>query len=158
MGIDLPFDPNITLFGPLTVSWHGVFSVVGIVAGVWLAMRLARARIDDDKAYSIATWGVVGGIVGARLFHVIDQWDAIYSHDPLQIIAIWNGGIAIVGAVIGGVLAGVLPGVVLEGAVGVGRDAAAPGVPLGMATGPHWRPLTRAHRGRAGRGAPRASP
>src|SRR3989442_5552342 len=133
MGIDLPFDPNITLFGPLTLSWTGVFSVVGIVAGVWLGMRLARARIDDDKAYSIATWGVVGGIVGARLFHVIDQWDAIYSHDPLQIIAIWNGGIAIVGAVIGGVLAGVLRGVLLKEALGVGADAPAPAIPFGLA-------------------------
>ncbi|TMD62194.1 MAG: prolipoprotein diacylglyceryl transferase [Chloroflexi bacterium] len=135
MGIDLPFDPNITLFGPLTLSWHGVFSVVGIVAGVWLAMRLSRARIDDDKAYSIATWGVVGGIIGARLFHVVDQWDAIYSHDPVQVIAIWNGGIAIVGAVVGGVLAGLVRALMLKIPIGFGADAAAPAIPLGMAIG-----------------------
>ena len=135
MGIDLPFDPNITLFGPFTLSWHGVFSVVGIVAGVWLALRLTRARIDTDKAYSVATWGVVGGIVGARLFHVLDQWGPIYSHDPIQIIAIWNGGIAIVGAVIGGIAAGFARGLMLKVPIGFGADVAAPAIPLGMAIG-----------------------
>ena len=135
MGVDLPFDPNITLFGPFILSWHGVFSVVGIVAGVSLALRLTRARIDNDQAYSVATWGVVGGIVGARLFHVIDQWGPIYSHDPLQIIAIWNGGIAIVGAVIGGIGAGFVRALMLKLPIGFAADAAAPAIPLGMAIG-----------------------
>ena len=135
MGLDLPFDPNITIFGPLTLSWHGVFSVVGIVAGVWLAMRLTRARIDDEKAYSVATWGVVGGIVGARLFHVIDQWGPIYSHDPVQVIAIWNGGIAIVGAVVGGIAGGFVRALMLKIPIGFAADCAAPALPLGMAIG-----------------------
>lgn len=135
MGVDLPFDPNITIFGPLTLSWHGVFSVVGIIAGVWLALRLTRPRIAEDQAYSVATWGVVGGIIGARIFHVIDQWEPIYSHDPAQIIAIWNGGIAIVGAVVGGVVFGFVRALMLRVPIGFAADAAAPAIPLGMAIG-----------------------
>lgn len=134
MGIDLPFDPDISIFGPFRLSWHGVFSVVGIIAGVWLAMRFARERLPEDKAYSVATWGVVGGIVGARLFHVVDQW-ALYANDPLQIVAIWNGGIGIVGAVVGGIAAGVARGVMLRLPLGFGADCAAAAIPLGMAIG-----------------------
>ena len=135
MGIDLPFDPNITVFGPLTLSWHGIFSVVGIVAGVWLALRLTRARVDDERAYSVATWGVIGGMIGARLFHVVDQWGPIYSHDPVQVIAIWNGGIAIVGAVVGGIAGGFVRALMLKVPIGFAADAAAPAIPLGMAIG-----------------------
>ncbi len=150
MGFDLPFDPDITIFGPFRLSWHGVFSVLGIIAGVWLALRLTRARIPDDKATSVATWGVVGGIVGARLFHVVDQWE-LYASDPLQILAIWNGGIAIVGAVVGGVVVGFVRGLMLSVPVGFGADAAAPALPLGMAigrigdlvNGEHWAQACR---------------
>lgn len=132
--IDIPFDPDLTIFGPLRLSWHGVFSVLGIIAGVWLALRLARARIPEDKAYSVATWGVIGGIVGARLFHVVDQWE-LYASDPLQIFAIWNGGIAIVGAVVGGVIAGYARGLMIGVPIGYTADCAAPAIPLGMAIG-----------------------
>ena len=50
-------------------------------------------------------WGVVGAIVGARLFHVVDQWD-YYSQHLVQIVLLNEGGIAIYGAIAGGVLAG----------------------------------------------------
>ena len=132
--IDLPFDPNITFLGPFTLSWHGVFSVVGIVAGVWLALRLAVPVIAEAKANSVATWGVVGGIVGARLFHVIDQWGT-YARDPLQVFALWNGGIAIVGAVVGGIVGGYARALRIGAPIGFGADAAAPGIALGMAVG-----------------------
>jgi len=132
--IDIPFDPDLTIFGPLRLSWHGIFSVLGIIAGVGLALRLARARMPEDKAYSVATWGVIGGIIGARLFHVVDQWD-LYASDPLQILAIWNGGIAIVGAVVGGVIAGYLRGLMIGVPIGYAADCAAPAIPLGMAIG-----------------------
>ncbi|MBA3375244.1 MAG: prolipoprotein diacylglyceryl transferase, partial [Actinobacteria bacterium] len=72
--IQLPFDPNIHL-GPLAVSWHGIFTAVGIFFGVALPVRILRRRISEDDAYAIATWGVVGGILGARVLHVLDRLD-----------------------------------------------------------------------------------
>ena len=97
-------------------------------------MRLLRGRVPEDETYAVATWGVVGGILGARLVHVVDRWD-LYAEHPEQILAIWTGGIAIWGAIIGGVLAGYLVARRRAFPIGAGADAAAPGLALGMAIG-----------------------
>jgi phosphatidylglycerol:prolipoprotein diacylglycerol transferase len=57
--------------------------------------------------YSTAIWAIIGGILGARTFHVIDRWD-FYGENPGEIIAIWNGGIALYGAILGGFLGGAI--------------------------------------------------
>ncbi|HUG06255.1 MAG TPA: prolipoprotein diacylglyceryl transferase, partial [Candidatus Limnocylindria bacterium] len=131
--ITIPFDPNIHI-GPLTIAWHGVFTAVGILFGVWLALRLVRGRFSEDDATAVATWGVVGGIVGARLVHVIDRWEH-YLANPLEIFLIWTGGIAVWGAAIGGVLAGLFVAIRRNLPIGFGADAAAPGILLGFAIG-----------------------
>lgn len=131
--IQIPLDPNIHL-GPLTIAWHGVFTAVGILFGVWLPLRLVRGRFSEDDGTAVATWGVVGGIVGARLVHVIDAWQ-YYLANPLQIFLIWTGGIAIWGGAIGGVLAGLIVGIRRGLPIGFGADAAAPGIALGFAIG-----------------------
>jgi phosphatidylglycerol---prolipoprotein diacylglyceryl transferase len=131
--ITIPFDPNIHI-GPLAIAWHGIFTAVGILFGVWLPLRLIRPRISEDDATAVATWGVVGGIIGARLVHVIDQWQT-YLANPLQIFLIWTGGIAIWGGAIGGVLAGLFVGIRRGLPIGYGADAAAPGISLGFALG-----------------------
>lgn len=131
--IELPFDPNIHL-GPLAVSWHGIFTAVGIFFGVALPVRIVRSRVTEDDAYAIATWGVVGGIIGARLLHVFDRFD-YYSREPLQILAIWTGGIAVWGAVIGGAVAGYLVALRRHVPIGWTADAAVSGLGLGLAIG-----------------------
>jgi phosphatidylglycerol:prolipoprotein diacylglycerol transferase len=131
--IVIPVDPNVHI-GPLTIAWHGIFTVVGILFGVAVPIRLVRAWVQEDAAYSVATWGVVAGIVGARLFHVLDSWE-YYASRPEQILFIWNGGIAIMGAVIAGVLAGYVRARQLRLPAGKIADAAAPGIGLGMAIG-----------------------
>ena len=131
--IEIPFDPNIHL-GPLAVSWHGIFTAVGIFFGVALPVRLIRGRVSEDDAYAIATWGVVGGIIGARLLHVLDRLD-FYLREPLQILAIWSGGIAVWGAVIGGAIAGYADALRRKVAIGNTADAAVAGLGLGLAIG-----------------------
>ncbi len=140
-GIEIPFDPEIH-FGPLALAWHGIFTAVGIFFGVWLSVRLLRGRVSEEAAYSIATWGVVGGIVGARLLHVIDCWlpsatcGAGYAADPVRILMIWTGGIAVWGAAIGGVLGGFIAAVRRgDVAIGATADAAAAGIGLGFGIG-----------------------
>jgi prolipoprotein diacylglyceryltransferase len=85
----------------------------------------------------VATPAVIGGIIGARLFHVVDCWSACgYDKDPLLIVQIWSGGIAIMGAVVVGALTGYV--VALRRGdvpIGAGADAAAPGIGIGMAIG-----------------------
>jgi len=131
--IEIPFDPNIHI-GPLSIAWHGIFTAVGILFGVWLPLRLIRTRVSEDDATAVATWGVVGGIIGARIVHVIDAWQ-YYIANPLQILLIWTGGIAIWGGAIGGVLAGVFVAIRRGLPIGFGADAAAPGIALGFAIG-----------------------
>ena len=131
--IEIPFDPNLHL-GPLAISWHGIFTAVGIFFGVALPIRMLRGRVSEDDAYAIATWGVVGGIIGARLLHVLDRLD-FYLREPLQIFAIWTGGIAVWGAVIGGVLSGYFIALRRKVAIGTTADAAAAGIGLGLAIG-----------------------
>ncbi len=139
MIIDL--DPNVHL-GPLTLAWHGIFTAVGIFFGVWLATKLVVARVSEADATAIATWGVVGGIAGARLFHVADCWSGCagipggYSENLLQILFIWTGGIAVWGAAIGGVVAGLIVAL-RRGTVPIGftADGAAAGIGLGFAVG-----------------------
>jgi prolipoprotein diacylglyceryltransferase len=103
------FDPVIAQWGPFQLGWHGIFTALAVAVGLWLAGRLAERRgMSSGVVYGIATWGVVGGIVGARLFHVADHLD-FYLQNPLLIPAMWEGGIAVYGAFIGGLLGGGLP-------------------------------------------------
>ena len=110
---------------------------MGIFFGVWLPVRLLRGRVAEDALYAVATPAVIGGIIGARLFHVIDCWSLCgYDTNPLLIPQIWNGGIAIMGAVVVGVVTGYLVAIRRgDIPIGAAADAAAPGIGLGMAIG-----------------------
>ncbi|HET7699837.1 MAG TPA: prolipoprotein diacylglyceryl transferase family protein [Candidatus Limnocylindria bacterium] len=139
--IVIDLDPNLHL-GPITLAWHGIFTAVGIFFGVWLSTRLVARRVNEADASAVATWGVVGGIIGARLLHVADCWTDCtgipggYSANPLLIPQIWTGGIAVWGAAVGGVLGGLLAAL-RRGTVPIGwtADRAAPGIALGFALG-----------------------
>lgn len=140
--IVIDLDPNLHL-GPITLAWHGIFTAVGIFFGVWLSTRLVASRVGEADASAIATWGVVGGIIGARVFHVADCWTDTctgipggYSARPELIPQIWTGGIAVWGAAVGGVLGGLLAAL-RRGTVPIGwtADRAAPGIGLGFAIG-----------------------
>jgi phosphatidylglycerol---prolipoprotein diacylglyceryl transferase len=104
--IDFRFDPIIAQIGPFQLGWHGIFTALAVVAGVSLALRLASSRgISTELVSRVATWAVVGGIIGARVFHVLDHLPQ-YAQDPLSAFAVWQGGIAVYGAFIGGLVAG----------------------------------------------------
>ena len=100
------FDPLIAQLGALQLGWHGLFTALAVGVAVWLAMRLAELRqLPTDRIADVAMWGVVGGIIGARLFHVLDHLD-YFAQNPLEVFAVWQGGIAVYGAFVGGVVAG----------------------------------------------------
>ncbi len=128
-------DPVILHLGPLALSWYGLFVALAIAVGVSLAFGEAeRKGLPADAVESVAFWVFLGGIVGARALHVIDHWD-LYALRPLDVFAVWNGGLAILGAVLGGTIAGVI--VVWRRGLPLGAfsDAAAPGAILGQAIG-----------------------
>jgi phosphatidylglycerol:prolipoprotein diacylglycerol transferase len=128
-------DPNLLTIGPFVLSWHGLFSAVGLGAGIWIAVRLLRGSvIPEDEVMSTAFWCTIGGLIGARLFHVVDQWD-YYSQRLPQIMLLNEGGIAIFGAIVGGTIGGVAYALVRRLPVGLLLDAGGVGLILGQAIG-----------------------
>ena len=116
--ISIPFNPNIFGFGPFLLSWHGVFTFVAVATAVYLVHRWGtREGLNSDGILSVAVWCIIGGIVGARILHVIDFWNGGgvcgepftgYGDCALAIILVWQGGIAIYGAILGGFAGGSL--------------------------------------------------
>jgi len=135
LAIVIDIDPNIAQLGPFTLSWHGLFSAIGVIVGVTLGVRIAAdAGADEDGSYNLALWSVGGGIVGARLFHVVDNW-SYYSQHLEQIVLINEGGIAIYGAVIGGIATGALYARLRGIKLGAVADGGAVGLTIGQAIG-----------------------
>ena len=105
--ISIPFDPDIIRRAGFILSWHGLFTVVAVAVAVYLTWRWGRRDgLNGDAILSVATWCIIGGIIGARVLHVVDFWDTIYRYDPLRALYFWSGGIAIFGAYLGGFAGG----------------------------------------------------
>ena len=102
--IEINIDPTMFTLGPLVISWHGFFSAFGLAIGLWLAMRLAVERRIDEAINTLALPAVIGGILGARVLFVIENW-WLFADRPLAAFAINEGGISVYGAVFGGSLA-----------------------------------------------------
>ncbi len=133
--IEIGMDPNIFTIGNFTMSWHGLFTGLAVLAAVLLVARLSKERnVAIDDVYTIAFWGILGGVIGARLFHVIDQWE-LYSGDLLQALRFWEGGLSLYGALIGGFVFGIGYAALRKLPLGRISDLAAPGMVLAQAIG-----------------------
>lgn len=101
-GIIIDIDPVIFHFGVFELRWYSLMIMLAIVAAVLLSVYFGKKKgMATDEIYSLALLVVVAGIVGARLFHVIDRWE-YYAGNPLQIVQFQQGGLAIWGALAGG--------------------------------------------------------
>jgi phosphatidylglycerol:prolipoprotein diacylglycerol transferase len=91
--------------GPVTVPWYGLGYVAALAVGSFIATREARRRGQDpDQVWNGILVVFILGIVGARLYHVIDQWGTLYAHDPIRIFLPPYSGLAIYGGIVGGLL------------------------------------------------------
>ena len=105
--ISIGINPNLIDAGPITLSWHGLLTFVAVAVAVWLVARWgAKDGMIVDSIYSVGVWAIIGGVIGARLLHVIDFWDEVYRDDFFSVFSVWSGGIAIYGAIIGGFIGG----------------------------------------------------
>lgn len=133
--IQMTMDPIIAQIGPVQLGWHGIFTALALVVGLWLGFWRARQLGIDTEAMAAGMGWVIGGaVIGARLFHVMDHL-AYYAEHPLEIVAIWQGGIAVYGGFIGGVLAGIVAARHYRVPIWPALDAAAPAMLLGQAVG-----------------------
>ncbi|WP_225886918.1 prolipoprotein diacylglyceryl transferase [Nodosilinea nodulosa] len=100
--------PVIFELGPITFRWYGLLIATALLLGIALAQRLAQRRgIDSERIDELAIWLVLGALPGARLYYVLFEWQR-YADRPLDALAIWQGGIAIHGAILGGAIATLL--------------------------------------------------
>lgn len=113
--VEIDIGPNLFSSGDFVLSWHGFFSFIAVATAVILVGRWARFKgVLADDIYSIAVWGIIGGMIGARIVHVVDQWSPLYQDNPYQIIAIWRGGIALWGGLLGGFVAATAATVIMN--------------------------------------------
>lgn len=138
--------------GPLTVYWYGIIIGLGVLLGYMLATKEAkRLGLNKDIFADLLLWALPIALVSARIYYVIFKWD-YYSKNPTEIIAIWEGGIAIHGALIGATITAI----VFAKKRGISfwklADVAAPSIILGQAIGrwgnfmnqeAHGGPVTR---------------
>ena len=133
--IEIGINPNLLTLGPLTLSWHGVMAFLGVALAVYLVGRWAPEHgISADNAYSTATWAIIGGILGARLVFVVDDW-GYYRHNLEEIVFIWQGGLAIWGGFLGGFAGGLVYARLNKIPWAPLADITAPSLPLALMIG-----------------------
>jgi phosphatidylglycerol:prolipoprotein diacylglycerol transferase len=136
LSIDIGLNPTILDEGGIEITWHGLFTAIGVVMGVAVATWFARrAGYKEDQIYNVALALVIGGIIGARLLYVIENWSD-FKDDLGKIIEVNTGGISIYGALIGGTIGAWIYAVLSRVRnIPKGADIAAIGGILGMAVG-----------------------
>ena len=98
-------DPVAISIGPIKIYWYGIIIALAMLIGISLATKEAKKLgLEEDTMVDMALWAIPIGFIGARLYYVLFKWD-YYIQNPSEIIAIWNGGIAIYGGLIAGGLA-----------------------------------------------------
>jgi phosphatidylglycerol:prolipoprotein diacylglycerol transferase len=131
------FYPQPVLFslGPINVYWYGLFMILAIMAGLGFTLRLARKYgLKSENVFDLAFWLIIGGLIGARIYDVFLNLP-YYAVRPSDVIKIWQGGLAIHGAIIAGLI--VLKIFASRLKIGFGKLAAliVPGLALGQTIG-----------------------
>jgi len=130
-----PASNEISL-GPLGLRAYGLAIAAGVLAAVWLARRRwAERGGDPEDVVSIALWAVPAGLIGARLYHVVTDWQKYFPDDPMGAFAIWKGGLGIPGGIAAGVAVGLWVAHRRGIRLSVGMDVVAPALPLAQAIG-----------------------
>jgi phosphatidylglycerol:prolipoprotein diacylglycerol transferase len=132
----ISIDPIIFSIGPFMVRWYSLILMIAMATGVWLTAHEAeRKGFKKEQIYDIAIWIVMAGLLGARLFHVLDHWSDEFAANPIRALYIWEGGLAIWGGVAGGLLAAFILAWKNGWKLPKLLDAGAPGLVLAQAIG-----------------------
>jgi phosphatidylglycerol---prolipoprotein diacylglyceryl transferase len=135
---------GITILG-FKIYFYGILIMFGALAATWLAARRAKEYGQDpEMAWDILPWALIGGILGARIWHILTPpasmveqgiTTAYYLTHPIEMLNIRNGGLGIPGAVIGGFIAVLIYTRRKESSILTWADIIAPGLALAQAVG-----------------------
>ncbi|MGA2160370.1 MAG: prolipoprotein diacylglyceryl transferase, partial [Dehalococcoidia bacterium] len=93
-------DPIALSIGPLAIHWYGLMYVVGIAVGLLIAWPYAKSKgFTQSQMETVVYWAILAGLIGARLYYVVQQPLGPYLAEPWRILAFWEGGMAFYGAI-----------------------------------------------------------
>ncbi len=98
----------IDIFG-IKIYGYGLLIGLGVWLGWEIILRIAKKKGLEEKTIDEGIiWVIIGAVIGARIYHVVDFWDKFYKSNLLDILFIWRGGLGIWGAIIGGCLMAII--------------------------------------------------
>lgn len=128
--------PILVQLGGFELRSYGVIVALSFLLGLWVSTREAKRKgLDPALIQDFAFYALLGGILGARLYYVIFSNPSYFLQKPWEIIAVWHGGIGIIGALLGGLLTAVWYCRRKKLSFWRLADTLAPGVALGQAAG-----------------------
>lgn len=124
-------------FGSFTIHWYGVMVALAFLAGLWTASRRGlRENFSPEKILDLGPWLIVGGLVGARIFYVVEYWREEFADKPFtEVFMIQHGGLVFYGGFIGAALAGIFYARLKKFQLWKLADVLAPSIALGSVFG-----------------------
>jgi len=104
-------DPTLLNLGPLEIRYYGLVYVLGFIIAFFVLdhyRKKGELKITKDDLYNLVIYIIIGVVLGARLFEVFVWNPVYYFHNPLKIIAFWEGGMSFHGGLIGILIVGYL--------------------------------------------------
>ena len=136
--LGITVDPSPVAFTVLgkDIYWYGIIIAVGFLLGVLYCMkRCPDVGLKTDDLIDLLLFAVPIAIIGARAYYVVWKYDELYYYDTMAMFRIWDGGIAIYGAIIAGVLTAIVFCKVRRIRLGAVLDVASMGLLIGQAIG-----------------------
>jgi phosphatidylglycerol:prolipoprotein diacylglycerol transferase len=122
-------------YGPISIHWFGIIVALALIAGLLVSLVMARLRGQrPDPLAGILMLGLLSGLIGARLWYFVFRHDW-YNPDPGRVFAVWQGGMALHGALLGAMLATLIYTWYKRLDFWTWADICAPGLILGQAIG-----------------------
>ena len=134
----VPVRAEAFTIGPVSIRWYGILIAIGLcLAPVYGLRRAKDFGVTQDDLTDVVLFGVIGGIIGARIYYTLfnaDAWSQFLSK-PYTIFMIWEGGLAIYGGIIGAFVAALITAHVKKQSVIPYLDIASLGFLIGQAIG-----------------------
>ena len=127
-------DRVLVSIGPINIYWYSITMLTAVLTGTFLSLKESKKVGMSSYMENLITSTIICGIIGARIYYVIFNFDS-YKYDLLSIFKIWEGGLAIYGAIIGGLIAIIYNAKKQEQSVIKTTDIIAPGLIIAQAIG-----------------------
>ncbi|WP_440896310.1 prolipoprotein diacylglyceryl transferase [Amphibacillus sp. Q70] len=134
--LNTALNPIFLELGPITIYWYAIIIVSGVIIGLWLATKEGvRLGLPKDIFSDLLLWALPIAIICARLYYVIFEWERFIGRPWWSVFAVWEGGIAIHGALIGAVITAIIFANRKKVSFWKLADIAAPSLIIGQAIG-----------------------